>query len=193
VQVYCRRHSLTKDTLDKRDTLLLSKSFSQSQWEDLVSVVNESGRSAIPKALELVYKYWTLKRQNYGKPLIPRLQYYAKEEVELEKAKKRLKQMESDYVKMVKVRQFMERIRILVDLSKKREILKDQHTEIMLKLASLKEVEMEQTKKMLKEKRKTRSSSKSSSPQSQEREQPSKRRMSSQGKNIRSAKRARKR
>ena len=73
------------------------------------------------KTIEIVLQYWAQKRASKKRPLIRRIQDLWQEEINSKRKKGPVVNSAESYKSMFHIRQGMERVRILLDLSKKRE------------------------------------------------------------------------
>lgn len=118
---FCRAHSM-KLELQKRSTIFGFKRLSAAQLSKLESIVkNSSRRLSIEKPiLESVYLYWRRKRQRHVTPLLRRFQQLGPP-----RTISRDEISEHEYrSRFVRLRQDFDRLRTLIELVRKREILK---------------------------------------------------------------------
>ena len=84
-----------------------------------------------------IFNYWITKRVAIGHELIPRLRVIKMDEMRKQEILDAVSDMEVNLKKMITLRLYMERIRILVDLCKKREGLKRQQLDDFANLLTL--------------------------------------------------------
>eukprot|EP00029_Vermamoeba_vermiformis_P009141 TRINITY_DN4465_c0_g1_i1.p1 TRINITY_DN4465_c0_g1~~TRINITY_DN4465_c0_g1_i1.p1 ORF type:complete len:821 (+),score=162.87 TRINITY_DN4465_c0_g1_i1:605-3067(+) len=127
LESYCIKHSINTRMLTKnKKHLFVHKEFKQEEIDDLARLGNSSSRklNLDKETLEVCYRYWMSRRIFIGKPLITRLQEVVKGEKEARKRSTKLIVDEEKYKQLKKIRQSLERTRLLVDLSRKRELAK---------------------------------------------------------------------
>jgi hypothetical protein len=133
LQLYCIRHSVRPESVDNpnfKGHLFINKTLSTEEIDELRHFALKSRRklSLSPLRLELCYRYFLMRRKLSGnKPLIHRLVLMSAEERLVKERREKLKVNEEKLSLLKKLRRDVEYVRLLVDLSRKREILKRNH------------------------------------------------------------------
>jgi len=141
---YCRKHTLLNEL--GKDIPFGIKELSTQQQTKLKSTISNSDNlinNLSISTLILAFKYWLIRRKRHPTPLLRRLQVDSDQE---------------QYKRLRRLRQNMEKARILLDLVRKREHLKRDHAvllgdvfeEQMSQLTAQREFEKEQTLKKTK-------------------------------------------
>lgn len=137
--IYCRRHSLKHAPSDPLYYTLLREPLNSEEMDSLKKVVSKSNIFSKLKdqVLMQIFLYWVTKRNILGRELIYRLYLLSKDSRQGEVLKQKLKKVEEQHSYAMQIRQYLERIRILVDLCKKREQTKKQYLETLLHTVDL--------------------------------------------------------
>jgi len=127
----CWQHSMGH-WIDRRQAIWAAQENSPTTWlrEMIPSRAHPLARELArcpPAVVETVYNYWLQKRKAKGKPLLRRLQVAAKDEEVVSKRKLFTPRVtQADVEKLRQLRNEMERVRLLTDMSWKRERFKRQ-------------------------------------------------------------------
>eukprot|EP01122_Echinamoeba_exundans_P009295 TRINITY_DN3245_c0_g1_i1.p1 TRINITY_DN3245_c0_g1~~TRINITY_DN3245_c0_g1_i1.p1 ORF type:complete len:710 (-),score=93.77 TRINITY_DN3245_c0_g1_i1:105-2234(-) len=127
--IFCRRHSLKPNYLDRRSLVFVPKTLSQNDLESITKLFHGSKRAPHldPELLELIFRFWLMKRYTEEHALLPRMIALTKDRAEVEDMWDKLEANRQKHASMTKLRRHLERVRILVDLCRKRELLQRQH------------------------------------------------------------------
>jgi len=127
---FCRKHSDEKKAQENHGNSSVPTQTIE-EIERLIPFVKDQVRKALepelPEALfEAVFCYWLTKRKKRNSSLIPRLNSLMEEEKETEKSGKRKKTRNNPetWSRLIRIRQNLEMVRMLLDMVKKREALK---------------------------------------------------------------------
>lgn len=135
-QIYCRRHSLKPEFLARKNLVFLPKSIQDAEVECLNRLLSQSKRvpPVEPDVALLIFRFWLMKRYTEAYPLLPRLVSLTKDRAEVEELWEKYQTNRRKYDSLVALRQRFERIRILVDLCRKRDILKRQYMDSVVEV-----------------------------------------------------------
>lgn len=144
---YCVKH--TREQAEQSDNYLKSSAtLSWTQLEALMPIVKqhaqefyEKGDPVPPVLLESVFYYWKCKRMREQSYLISRLNVMVEEEQEVSERRKRGKKHRVDenvsLHRIIQIRKDLEKARILLDMVRKREVLKMEWIEQSRRLVQL--------------------------------------------------------
>jgi len=126
-KAFCRKHSM-RQYAEKQTRTFGFRSLTPELLESLQNVVQNSGRNfkSLPhKTIEGVYYYWKLKRKIHMGPLLRRLQF-------LERGPRFSRNISDQeyHTRFIKLRRDFEKLRLLIDLVRKREIWKKENVRI---------------------------------------------------------------
>lgn len=135
LRYYCRKHS----PIEPLNIILLRTPLTQSEINTVKKSVSRSKKlkKIDDHVLQLLYSYWILKRYIYDRELIFRLYMLSENSRRLDEQKENLNKMEMKMSNFLKLRQHLERLRLLADLCKKRENTKRQYIDNLANFLSL--------------------------------------------------------
>jgi hypothetical protein len=131
--IFCRRHSLKQDYLDRRSLVFVPKTLSPADLEAITKLFQgcKRGPHLESEVLELIFRFWLMKRYTEGHALLPRMIALTKDRAEVEDMWDKLEANRQKHSSMTNLRRHLERVRILVDLCRKRDLLQRQYIDVV--------------------------------------------------------------